>query len=132
MNDSRTVPGIGPGGWAGRQGLADAQEQHAREQAIVYRLHVGRRLYAEHLDAVSYIARYFDGATIIPATGLWRGTREYSFIVEIVATLAQLQAIMSLAGDLRVAFEQTTVLVTWQRCESLLLGEDTIRGIDHA
>ena len=128
MSDSRTVPGIGPGRWAGRQGLADTQEQHAREQAIVYRLYVGFPDKVGVFDCAPYIGRYFDGATIYATGGLWQGAREDSIVVEIVSTLAQLQAIVSLAGDLRIAFEQTTVLVTWQRCESLLLGEDTIQG----
>lgn len=113
---SDTVAGIGPGAWdSGR--LAREQETHAnanRYTAVVY------RLYTENKHGiVSTVARYFDGATVFPADGLWRDTTEDSVVIEIVASRADLQRIVNLAGDIKVRNNQSSVLVTWQAVSRL-------------
>ena len=104
------------------QGLADAQEKHAaRTNApafnttkTLYRLYTERTL----LDLASYIGRYFAGATIFYGTGLDARTQdgsEESVTIEIVSSLPDsLQRVLDLAGDLRVAGRQISVLVTVQ------------------
>ena len=105
-----TVPGIGPGSWdAGK--LAREQEQSAQTpdtQAIVY------RLYTEAKDTLAdIVSRYFAGATFTFTVGLWQGTPEDSTVIEIIGTRADMQSIAHLAGDIRLANNQTSVLVTW-------------------
>ncbi|MDO8632239.1 MAG: hypothetical protein Q7R41_17280 [Phycisphaerales bacterium] len=43
------------------------------------------KLYTERRDNLTEIvARHFDGATLTPATGLWRGKTEASMVIEII------------------------------------------------
>lgn len=117
MSDSQTVPGIGPGKWD-KGALAREQESHA--ETVTYRLYVGDN---DNLIATitEIVARYFQGATITYSTGVWQGDREPSFVVDIVATRADLQKVVALAGDLRLAGNQTCVLLTWAPVTSLLV-----------
>lgn len=112
--------------------LAQAQEDHAAQKRIVepaapetYRLYVGVQPYA-HSTAIEIIKRYFDGATLIPAIGLWRDETEASLVVEIVTD--NRQAIFNLAGDFRTVFGQSAVLITWTPVTSFLLTETNIKG----
>jgi hypothetical protein len=79
------------------------------------------RLYTQWLsnvDIASYIGRYFDGATVYRGIGLDARTQDASenaVIIEIVSSASDaLQRVLHLAGDLRVAGNQISVLVTVQ------------------
>ena len=107
------------------QGLANAQEQHANAQR-----HTGPafntfkrlyRIYTQALELVNvadYIGRYFEGATIFHGVGLDARTQdatENAVMIEIVSSLPDaLQRAVNLAGDLRQAGEQISVLLTVQ------------------
>jgi hypothetical protein len=75
------------------------------------------------------IAKYFSGATIYPAHGLWKGKPEYSTIIEIIDNdyycpnqgESYTSAIELLARELKDQFKQESVLVTRQDVESELL-----------
>lgn len=56
----------------------------------------------------------FDGATILPARGLWAGGSEGSTVVYVVtdATDERARAVADAAGSLRGAHDQTEVLYT--------------------
>ena len=98
--------------------LATAQETHAAATAVVY------RLYTEDLPGlVDLTKRYFDYASFFYAQGLDNGTVEAARIIEIVGTLADLQRVVDLAGDIRVTNGQSTVLVTWTRSASFVIAE---------
>lgn len=97
------------------------------------------RIYTETRDNLpELVARYFDGATLISALGLWQAKtiphtadtcpgrpcgaccdhvettgREDSTIVEIIGDDADLQRIVNLAGDIKHVNAQSCVLVTW-------------------
>lgn len=106
--------------------LSTAQDPPARkvEAAMVYRIYFGYTVqYAGEL-LINIVSRYFDGATFIHATGIWKGEKENSIVVEVVTD--NRQAIYNLAGDIRVLFGQSAVLITWQPVSSFLLTEDSI------
>ena len=94
--------------------LADAQERHAQETAIVYRLYT-----EDKPGLVDLVKRYVPGATLFYGIGLYDGHVEAARVIEIVGTLADLQSIVHLAGDIRVTNAQTSVLVTWARVSVL-------------
>jgi hypothetical protein len=113
-----TLAGIGPGGWDS-SALATSQGQAPADGALLKTKTV-YRIYTEDVFSISrrdeIIGRYFDGATIYYGTGLDARTqdaRENALIIEIVTSKPdQLQRIANLAGDLRVAGKQISVLVT--------------------
>lgn len=79
------------------------------------------RLYTEDIPTVDVrgiVKRYFEGATILYGIGLdsrTQATDEDAIVVEIVSSLPDsLQRALDLAGDLRVAGNQVSVLVTRQ------------------
>ena len=80
---------------------------------LVYRIYTERKNLPE-LQAL--VAGYFDGYTLIWATGVWRGLREQAVIVEIVTegTIEDRAKVYELAEATRVALEQSAVLVTEQ------------------
>jgi hypothetical protein len=105
-----------------------ANQEHAAyrkgqmaQAGFLYTLYVGQPKMAVDVTCSSIVARYFPGATIRSAVGLWQGETEFCKTVEIVATRADLQNIVSLAGDLRHVYGQESVLVTWTSCSSLLV-----------
>lgn len=138
-----TLAGIGPGGWD-KHALANAQGQAGTSHDSIARLAADvtsrtndatpalfatktlYRLYTEHVISVTYletlIGRYFDGATLYFGTGLDARTQdasESSVTIEIVTSAADaLQRIADLAGDLRVAGNQVSVLVTRQTVDT--------------
>jgi|ERR1035437_6405838 hypothetical protein len=120
---NQTVPGIGPGKWDSGK-LAREQELKAvgiaaqrqsclnmlSDAAVLY------RLYTEDVHRpklLTLISRYFSGATLFYGSGLWMDTVEAGTVIEIVATAADLQPIIHLAGDIKVQNHQSSVLVTW-------------------
>lgn len=118
-SDQRTVAGIGPGRWDKGE-LARAQEAHAaiesRNPSVVYRLYTEDKPNVREL-----VSRYFDGATILFARGLWQGQTEDSVVIEIVALKSDLQKVVHLAGDIREVNQQTAVFMTYQTVKSLLI-----------
>ena len=91
--------------------LADAQERMSgkKTETVLFSLYTEDRP-----NLVQLIARYFDGATIYSAHGIWKGAIEKTTVIEIVGTFANLQRIFDLAGDIRVLNNQGSVLVTWR------------------
>ena len=90
------------------QTLAEAQEQHVRDTAVVF------TLYTESKPNLSeLVTRYFDGATITYGLGLWQGTTEPAAVIQIFGWLENLQNIVFLAGDIKTVNAQQTVLITW-------------------
>ena len=61
-----------------------------------------------------------DGATILPAWGVWQGSIEASTVVEIIASLDPAES-RFLADDLRALFGQESVLVVDALVESRLV-----------
>jgi len=103
--------------------LAEAQEAHSARKyepclAVVYKLYT-----EDKSGLIELIARYFDSATLTYGVGLWQGKTEASRIIEIVGTLADLQKVINLAGDIRVKNNQSCVLVTWSHATSFLSTE---------
>ncbi len=86
----------------------------------VYRIYTERRNLPE-LQAM--VTGMFDGYTLIWSTGVWRGLREQSVIIEIVTegTAADRAKVYELADVIRVAFQQTAVLVTEQQVSFTLI-----------
>jgi len=71
--------------------------------------------------------RYFDGFTVNRrSVGSWKGSREHAAQVVIVGTNADFQRVLDLAGDIRVANGQHTVMVTWRPVGRLDVNEETI------
>lgn len=135
-----TVAGIGPGGWD-KHALANAQGQRGtpadsiarlaadvagREVPALFTTKIVYRLYTEDVhhpnDRNDIIKRYFDGATVYWGVGLDARTQdgaEAALIIEIVTSAADaLQRIADLAGDLRIAGKQISVLVTRQTVDT--------------
>jgi len=75
------------------------------------------RIYTEdkNRDQVEQIVgKYFDGFTIIEATGYWAGEREKSIIIEHVGAGGKLDrmAVTDLAYEIKGVNQQTAVLIT--------------------
>lgn len=98
--------------------LANAQERHATVESIAYYLYTEDKPNLHELTA-----RYFQGATIFHADGLWTPglsdelsqptVREQAAVIGIIGTRADKQRIFDLAGDIRHVNTQSSVLVTW-------------------
>lgn len=136
-----TVAGIGPGGWD-KHALSNAQGQAGTPHDSIARLAADvtertndatalfatktlYRLYTEDLNrgrTRDIVKRYFDGATLYYGIGLDARTQandEEAVIIEIVTSAADaVQRIADLAGDLRVAGKQISVLVTRQTVDT--------------
>ena len=77
------------------------------------------RLYVERINLPllqATVSGYFDGYTLVWSTGFWRGLREQSVIVEVIASNSETDRIKvyDLAVALRIALSQNTVIVTEQ------------------
>jgi hypothetical protein len=108
------------------QRMADAQEAHARKvRAEVNPRAVLFTLYTTRGDGLHYtrVARYFAGATLYLSQGLWNGELEHLLVIKVVGTMDDLQKVTDLAGDIRVANNDTAVLVTYERVGSILVTE---------
>jgi hypothetical protein len=104
--------------------MAESQEAHAKRSAAINTNAVLFTLYTVVGDGqnAKRVARYFPGATLYRAAGLWNSEIEESEVIEIVAeSLDSLQAIVNLAGDIKHALNQTAVLVTYERIGSVLV-----------
>jgi len=81
------------------------------------------RIYTENTggNVSALTERYFKGATISNAIGVWQGVREDALIVEIIGSETDLQSVIHLAGDIKHVNNQQAVLVTAHQVTSLLL-----------
>lgn len=80
------------------------------------------RLYTENAEnLIELTARYFDGATLYDALGIWNEAiryeqpqikQEQACVIEIVSETDRLQDVLFLAGDIRHTNKQTEVLIT--------------------
>ena len=93
-------------------------------QAILFSLYTEDKPHLARL-----VSRYFDGATIYPAEGVWQREREHAAVIQILGTFADLQRIFDLAGDIRVVNDQQSVIVTWQTVSRF---DVTAEAINHA
>lgn len=99
--------------------LAAAQEAHARTRELAAVEHASTRtvvyrLYTERVSNLEMLVlRYFEGATLTPAVGMYGRTREHAIVIDIVGTLADLQSVAFLAGDIKQLNSQSSVLITW-------------------
>jgi len=69
------------------------------------------------------VSAAFDGFTLIPATGYWKGKPESSLIIEI-DSFGDSDAgpkVLRLAEDIRQANNQQAVLVQYSACSSKLI-----------
>lgn len=110
--------------------LAQSQETYARTVpgSIVYRLYLSHEVPTPRTNDISKVreiiadtcARYTDGASIYATIGLWKGAREHSTVIEIIARAPlNLEPYARLAGALRRQFDQTAVLITWGPIDTL-------------
>lgn len=90
------------------QSLSLAQELHARNRSITFRVYTESKP-----NLPSIVARYFSGATLIPAIGLWQGVEEASTIIEILGSGADVATVVHLAGDIGFINSQVSVLVAY-------------------
>jgi len=125
-DNSRTTPGIGPGGWNSKA-LSNAQGQATQS---VGRTKTVYRLYTEDTRrnaTLAIVKRYFDGATVLYGIGLDARTQtadENAVVIEIVSSKADsLQRILDLAGDIRVSNGQISVLITRQNVDTFEVTE---------
>lgn len=89
--------------------LAQAQEAHAADSAVVY------RLYTEDTGQsglASLVAEAFDGFTLYLTAGYWRGMREPGVMIEIIGSPSDRSRVLTLAESIRRANHQQSVLVT--------------------
>jgi len=70
------------------------------------------RIYTERKPNVGEIvSQYFDGFTLIPTEGYWKGKREESVIVEVIASGPMRQKVREMAETLKEINGQESVLV---------------------
>lgn len=70
------------------------------------------RLYtAQRANLPRIVRRHFDGATIAPATGLFRGMTEAAAVIEIVGSADSEAQIRALAADIRRTNNEKQVLI---------------------
>ena len=82
---------------------------------IRYRLYVGS---GDTMAVARSVAKYFSGATVFPAMGLWEGMVEESTVVELISRSRDVYAVRRLADELRQAFGQSEVMVTVERLDT--------------
>ena len=93
--------------------LTEAQENHGSNRAT-FNPSVEYRIYTEfYPNLLELTARYFAGATLYFAEGLYEGNIEHSGVIEIVAKQSDLQSVVFLAGDIKHMNAQASVLVTY-------------------
>lgn len=82
--------------------------------AVLYRLYTEDRP-----NLLKLIGRYFAGATILPAVGLWYWSTEKSVVIEILGLRADKRDVLRLYEDIRRENQQECVIVTAQAVERL-------------
>lgn len=72
------------------------------------------RLYTEDKNREGIeqiISKYFDGFTLIPAIGYWKGNKEQSLIVEILSDKDVLPVVEQIAEEIKRVNDQQSVLI---------------------
>jgi hypothetical protein len=90
------------------------------------------RFYTERKDNLAELTcRYFDGATLLHATGIWKGDTESSIVIEVIATSshADISRVEQLARDIVDTNAQQCVLITVQSAHMLSRLDVTPYGI---
>lgn len=72
-------------------------------------------------DIVKLVDKYFSGAIIIKADGLWQGQIEHSLVIEISIDHNEQSDIEHLAFAIKKHNEQDAVLVQYLQCESKMV-----------
>ena len=105
------------------QALTRSQESRAKRatnQTRVFRLYLSE-VHEVHDSRKTreLITRYFSGATMFHASGIWQGQPEPATVIEIIGTAADFQKAVDLAGDLREVFNQDSVYLTQSSVQAL-------------
>lgn len=79
--------------------------------ATVARLYLGGDTGATPETIAEQVSSVFEGATITPGIGLWQGSSEPTFVIEILG--ASTADALRLARMLRVRFRQDAILLTF-------------------
>lgn len=83
--------------------------KHQTEQAVVY------RVYTEDTDTrpevANLVSEYFNGFTMFSGIGFWRGKKELSLVIEIIADYNDKHKVLRLAGEIKELNKQESVLV---------------------
>ncbi len=88
----------------------------------IYRIYTERRQ-----NLASLVSGYFDGFTLIDASGHWRGLAEPSAVIEVIQDGDETETrrrVYDLAEAIRAANDQTAVLVTEQSADALTFTKD--------
>lgn len=94
--------------------LASAQESHAVSSRATVTPSIVYRIYTEfYPNLVDLTSRYFAGSTHFFGEGVYEGNIEHAGVIEVIADLDALQAIVHLAGDIKEVNAQASVLVTF-------------------
>lgn len=73
------------------------------------------RIYTEQRDNLAgIVARFFQGATLSPAAGLWKGAIEHATVIVLLVAPAEFARVLELASAIRAENGQESVMVTWQ------------------
>lgn len=75
---------------------------------MLYRIFTEKKKVHRTIELVS---EYFSGFTCYPVTGYWKGTKEQSLCIEIVASIHQKTAINCLCEDIKQLNNQESVLM---------------------
>ena len=99
-------------GWSSGR-LAEAQERatkHPRtDSPLLFRLYTEDRP-----NLADLVSRYFAGATILHAVGIWYRQTEESVVIEIIGHAADGPSVLRLHDDIRSINQQDCVIVTVQ------------------
>lgn len=83
------------------------------------------RIYTEDkntLDIKTVVSEMFSSYSLTPCVGIWKGTEEYSLIVEILSDEPQgLLYAEIVANGIKVTNAQDSVLLSWHNVEAKLL-----------
>lgn len=90
-----------------------------------YRLYVGS---GESSLIAGYVARQFQGATVIPVIAVWNGRLEEATIVEIILKRPEPARIERLVERLRSAFDQESVLTTQEAVRGWIGSREPVRA----
>jgi hypothetical protein len=87
----------------------------------LYRIYLGITDSSSLIRAADLVSAAVRDATIIETTGIWKGNKERSMIIEIVDTEDVPNTIHLLAKELKEQFKQESVLITWQDVEAIFI-----------
>lgn len=92
------------------------------------------RLYTEQRDNLpELVCRYFSGATLLPAMGVWQRDTEKATVIEVIATTSHTDAsrIEQLASDIVDTNAQQLVIILTQSARMLTRTDVSAYGVAH-